>query len=233
MKILALINARSGSKGVPGKNIKPLAGKPLITYSIETAKQCPSLNRIVVSTDTENIAAIARAAGAETPFLRPAELATDEVLQIDVLIHAVRETEKQSGKWDFICLLQPTCPLRLAEDVEGALKLLIDSKSDSVITITDVGGRHPRTLYNCDIDGRLEAYLPSPAQGVRRQQFENLYWRTGGVYAMRRDVLMNERSLYGQDVRGYMVPEERAFNIDSLFDWSMCDAWLQYKAKNP
>ena len=145
-RILGLINARGGSKGIPGKNTKPLLGKPLIAWSVETAKACPSINRVIVSTEDKTIANIAREYGAETPFMRPKELATDECLQIDVIIHAVEWLEKTEGsKYDYICLLQPTCPVRLVDDVEGALKLLIESKADSVITVAPVRGHHQLT----------------------------------------------------------------------------------------
>lgn len=228
MKTLCLINARSGSKGVPRKNIKPLNGKPLIAYSIETALKSRRIGRVVVSTDSQNIADVAKAYGAETPFLRPPELATDTAKQIDAMIHAVAALEQAGDRYDYICILQPTCPLRSAEDVDGALQLLLDSGADSVITVTDVGGRHPRTLYTQNPDGQIRAYLDSAPGGVLRQDFENLLWRTGAVYAMKRDILMEQRSLYGQDIRGYPVPEERSFNIDTIFDWELTEAWIQY-----
>lgn len=227
-KILCLINARGGSKGVPGKNVKPLGGKPLIAWSIEAAKQSNYISRIVVSTDAENIATAAKAAGADVPFMRPAELATDTAIQMDVIKHAIGFVENQGEKYDYICILQPTCPFRSVEDIDGSLRLLIDSGSDSVITVTDVGGRHPKTLYKMRDDQSLSPYLDSAAGGVLRQNFEALYWRTGSVYAMKRDVAM-AGSLYGQSVKGYIQDENRAFNIDSPFDWELCEAYLLYK----
>lgn len=233
MKILCLINARGGSKGVPGKNIKPLNGKPLIAYSIETAKKSRLIIRTLVSTDSQDIADVAKRAGADVPFLRPPELATDSAKQIDAMIHAVGTLEQGGERYDHICVLQPTCPLRNVDDVDGALGLLIQSGADSVITITDVGGRHPRTLYTRGEDSRISPYLESDKAGVLRQNFEDLFWRTGAVYAMKRDVLMEQRSLYGRDIRGYFMPEERCFNIDSPFDWALTEAWMQYLTKAP
>lgn len=229
-KILCLINARGGSKGVPGKNIRPMRGKPLIGYSIECAKKSGMIDHIIVSTDDRAIADVATSFGADVPFLRPAELATDKAKQIDAMIHAVGFLEGQGDRFDYICILQPTCPLRAVDDVDGALELLISSSADSVITVTDVGGRHPRTLYTKDSGQRLAPYLQSDAAGVLRQDFEDLYWRTGAVYAMKRDVLMNQRSLYGTDIRGYVMPEERCFNIDSPFDWDLCEAYMAFKS---
>lgn len=231
MKILGLVNARGGSKGVPGKNIKLLGGRPLIAWSIAAGLGSRHLSKVVVSTDSEAIAEAARAAGAEVPFMRPAELATDTARQIDAIIHAVGFVEARDGRYDYVCLLQPTCPLRSSADVDGALDLLLSTGADSVVTVTDVGGRHPMTLYRKGKDGVLSPYLASDGAGVLRQDFEELYWRTGGVYAMKRDVVMERRSLYGQDIRGYAVPEERCFNIDSPFDWALCAAYVDAQQK--
>lgn len=230
MKILGLVNARGGSKGVPGKNIKPLGGKPLIAWSIAAGLGSKMLSKLVVSTDCEDIAAAARAAGADVPFLRPAALATDTARQIDAVIHAVTFMEAQDGRYDYLCILQPTCPLRSAADIDGALDLLVSSGADSVITVTEVGGRHPMTLYRKGEAARLLPYVPSDGAGVLRQAFEPVFWRTGGVYAMKRDVAVERRSLYGDDLRGYAVPEERSFNIDSPFDWDLCAAYVDSRA---
>lgn len=226
-RILGLINARGGSKGIPGKNTKLLLGKPLIAWSVETAKACPSISRVIVSTEDKAIANIAREYGAETPFIRPKELATDECLQIDVIIHAVEWLEKTEGrKYDYICLLQPTCPVRLVDDVEGALNLLIESKADSVITVAPVKGHHPLTYYSMKGGKKLLPFLESSKAGVVRQSFPDLYWRTGSVYAMKRENL-NTRSLYGEDTRGYEVPQERCANIDEPLDWDIAELLMK------
>lgn len=232
MKTLCLINARSGSKGVPGKNIKLLNGKPLIAYSIDVAIKSHLIERVIVSTDAQEIADVAKAHGAEVPFLRPPELATDSAKQIDAMVHAITLLEQAGAHYDYICVLQPTCPLRSIADVNGALQLLIESKADSVITITEVGGRHPRTLYTKEQNNKIKPYLESDTGGVLRQNFEDLFWRTGAVYAMKRDILMEQHSLYGADIRGYLMPEDRCFNIDSPFDWALTEAWMQYLEKN-
>ncbi len=228
-KILCLINARGGSKGVPWKNIKPLGRKPLIGYSIEAAKASKLISHVVVSTDSMDIADVARNFGADVPFMRPAELASDTAKQIDAIIHAINFMEERGNTYDYICILQPTCPFRSVDDVDGALNLLISSGGDSVITVTDVGGRHPNTLYTMADNQQISPYVQNDGAGVLRQNFESLYWRTGSVYAMRRDVVMNEHSLYGKDIRGYPQPEERAFNIDSPFDWDLCEAYLAFR----
>ncbi len=229
-RILGLINARGGSKGVPGKNIKLMNGKPLIGYSIECARQSRFIDKVLVSTDDPEIAEVAKSFGADVPFLRPQELASDTAKQIDAMIHAVNFLEDNGENYDIICVLQPTCPMRIAEDIDATLELLISSNADSAITVTDVGGRHPRTLYNKDQSGRVFPYLESDGAGVLRQNFEELYWRTGAVYAMKRDVLMMHKSLYGEDIRGHVMPEERCFNIDGPFDWDVCEAYMKFKS---
>ncbi len=229
--ILCLINARGGSKGVPGKNIRMLGGRPLIAWSIETALQSKLIKKAVVSTDSEEIAHVATQHGAVVPFLRPSELATDTAKQIDVIAHALKFLESMGEHYDYVCILQPTCPLRSVEDVDGTLELLISSGADSAITVTDVGGRHPCTLYKMNEgDNKLTPYVESSKAGVLRQGFEELYWRTGSVYAMKADVV-KKGSLYGDDTRGFVVPEERTFNIDTPFDFELTEAWLKYKSQ--
>jgi CMP-N,N'-diacetyllegionaminic acid synthase len=225
--ILCLINARAGSKGLPGKNLKPLGGKPLVAWSIDVAKQSKLIKKTVVSTDSEEIAHIATQHGAAAPFLRPKELATDTAKQIDVVVHALKFLESMGEHYDYVCILQPTCPLRSVEDVDGTLEFLVSSGADSAITITEVGGRHPRTLYKFhEGNNKLTPYIENNKGGVIRQDFEELYWRTGAVYAMKTSVVKSG-SLYGNDTRGYKVPEERAFNIDTPFDFELAEAWLQ------
>ena len=226
MSALALILARGGSKGIPAKNIRPLGGRPLIVWSIDVALKCPSITAVVVSTDSPEIAEVARAAGARVPFLRPAELATDTALQIDAMQHAVAHLEAQGEQYPVIVLLQPTSPFRTVEEVEGAIALLARTGADSVIAVAEVTSQHPMIMYRMDPAQRLSALLSSDGAGVLRQDFPKVYLRTGAVYATRRDVLMQQRSLYGQDSRGYVMPEHRSVNIDGPMDWELAEFYL-------
>ena len=226
MNALALILARGGSKGIPGKNIRPLSGRPLIVWSIDVALRSPSIATVVVSTDSPEIAEVARSAGARVPFLRPATLATDTALQIDAMQHAVTHLETQGERYPIVVLLQPTSPLRTVDEVEGAVGLLAGTGADSVIAVTEVTSQHPMIMYRMDPAQRLSSLLPSDGAGVRRQDFPKVYLRTGAVYATRRDVLMQQRSLYGHDSRGYVMPEERSVNIDSPMDWELAEFYL-------
>lgn len=227
MNVLALINARGGSKGLPRKNVRPLQGKPLIVWSIESALGAKLVSKVVVSTDDQEIADVARAGGASVPFIRPANLATDTALQIDAIRHAVGYLEDHGEMFNAIVVLQPTAPLREPGDIDGAIALLLRSNADSVISVCDVGGRHPATLYTSDKSGALVPLLRSNLRGVLRQDFGTVLWRNGAIYAMRRDTVMEGNSLYGATTIGYLMPEERSMNIDTLFDWKLVEGYLR------
>lgn len=226
MKVLGLINARGGSKGVPRKNVRKLAGKPLIVWSIEAALSAKRIDSIVVSTDDEEIAAVARAAGARVPFMRPAELATDRALQIDSVRHAVSMLEQVGENYDAIVILQPTCPLRLPLDIDESVSILEETEADSVISVCEIGGRHPITCYQREPNGEVSPILPADERGVLRQEFGSVFWRNGAIYVVRRDIVMEMGSLYGDRTFGYLMPEDRSFNIDSIFDWNLTEAYL-------
>lgn len=147
MRCLGLINARGGSKGIPGKNIKLLNGRPLIAYSIEAGLAASRISRVVVSTDSTEIAEVARQHGADVPFMRPLGLASDTALQLDAIRHAVSVLEAEGDFYDVIVLLQPTCPLRTYLDVDKAVDLMEKSAADTVISVMQVHGQHPLTMY--------------------------------------------------------------------------------------
>lgn len=228
--VLGLINARGGSKGVPRKNVRLLGDRPLIAYAISAARESRLIQDVVVSTDDAEIAEIARIWGAETPFLRPGEISTDSAKQIDVIRHAVRWLESAGRRHDYIALLQPTVPFRRGEDVDKALTVLIETGADSVITVERIDGVEPYTYYSRDAQGRLAPFLDSDPRGVARQDFTPLYRRNGAVYAMKRNVVMEQNSLYGSDCRGVEMPVERSLNIDSLFDWEIAEALVHWRS---
>jgi CMP-N-acetylneuraminic acid synthetase len=227
-QILGLINARGGSKAVPRKNIKSLLGKPLIAYSIEAGLKAAKLDRVVVSTDDYEIAEVARCCGADVPFMRPAELATDTTLQIDVVLHALRTLADAGEFYDIVVILQPTCPLRTPADIDGALELMEVTEADTVISVTEVQGQHPLTMYSELPDGLLEPLLKSNHAGVLRQQFPKIWWRNGSIYAVRTKTVLENGELYGEKVRGYHMPADRSANIDEPIDWVITAALLRH-----
>lgn len=228
-RVLAVIPARGGSKGVPRKNVRELAGKPLIAYTIECALAVKHLlHRIVVSTDDDEIAAVARRWGAEVPFRRPAELAGDTVPMAPVLQHAVRFVEARDGcRMDWVLLLQPTDPLRVPADVEEAMRLAAAGGCDSVISVVQVFAVHPILMKRIE-DGRLLPYCIEEKEGSRRQDYQPpAYMRNGAVYFTRRDVLVERGSIWGDVIRPYVMPPERSVGVDSELDLRLLELLLR------
>jgi CMP-N,N'-diacetyllegionaminic acid synthase len=226
MRVLAVIPARGGSKGVPGKNVRPLGGRPLIQHTIDAAAAARRLTDRIVSTDDERIAALARELGAEVPFLRPAELATDRAAAIPVLLHAVHFMEEARGeRYDAVMMLQPTTPLRTAADIDAAVERLEASGADSVISVVDVEGHHPARMKYLDGDRLVDPPFGEAYENQPRQELTPMYIRNGAIYLTRRDVLVERRSLKGGDCRALVMPVRRSVNIDSEDDFAFAE-WV-------
>lgn len=227
MRVLGLIPARSGSKGVPGKNIKLLSGRPLLWYTAQAAQAAKRLTRVVLSTDSEEIAAVGRACGVEVPFLRPAELARDDTPTLPVAQHALRLLEEAGDRFDALCLLQPTNPLRRSEDIDACIELLAASDADAVVTVLPVPAEHnPHWVYFRAEDGRLHLSTGAAAPIPRRQDLPPAFHREGSVYVTRRAVVMEENSLYGTRVLGYEIDLRRSVNIDDPSDWECAEEMI-------
>jgi CMP-N-acetylneuraminic acid synthetase len=219
MRVLGIITARGGSKGILRKNIVPLLGKPLLAYTVQAALASKRVARTVLSTDDQEIAEIGLRWGAEVPFLRPLELAGDNVPTLPVLQHAVKELEARGDIYEAILTLQPTNPLRRAEDIDGSIELMERTGADSVISFVDVGERHPARMKWIDSEGRVsDPPFAEEFEGQPRQQLGKFYLREGSIYLTRRSVLMERNSLKGEDCRAWIIPPERALNIDTFFD---------------
>jgi CMP-N,N'-diacetyllegionaminic acid synthase len=225
--LLAVIPARGGSKGLPGKNIRPLAGMPLLAHAIELARRSREVSASIVSTDSEDIAQAARAAGGDAPFLRPADLARDDTPTLPVLQHAVRWHEEKTGKRvDTVLLLQPTGPLRLPEDVSAAVTLLAnDAQAVGVIAVSEMPF-HPR--YVCaesDAQGYLRRAFPDTPHVTRRQDLPVIYRINGMLYLWRRDYLMSVSAIDLKSAlhRMLTLPRERAIDIDDEYDFRLAE----------
>ena len=232
-KILAVIPARGGSKGVVRKNIRPICGKPLIAYTIETALAARHLiHRSIVSTDDPEIKAIACEYGADVPFLRPPELAEDRVPTLPVLQHAVRFVEEEDGvALDWVLLLQPTAPLRVIEDIEASVTLAHQNSCDSVISVLQVFAEHPILMKRIE-DDRLLPYCIEEKEGTRRQDYQPpAYMRNGAIYLTRRDVLMDKNSIWGQVIRPYVMPPERSVSVDNELELKLVEMLMQQRLK--
>lgn len=231
MRTLGIVTARGGSKGIPRKNLALLLGKPLLAYTAEAALAARRLARVVVSTEDEEIARVGREWGLEVPFLRPAELARDDTPTIPVLQDVVRRLEAAGERYDAVFTLQPTNPLRRAEDIDGAVELLERTGADSVISFVDVGDKQPARMKFVDAEGKVtDPPFAETFEGQPRQTLPKLYLREGSVYLTRRDVLMVGNSLKGRDCRAWIVPPERAWGIDTPFDLFVAEQILKAHA---
>lgn len=221
MHVLGLVPARGGSKGLPGKNTKPLHGKPLLAYAAAAAAASGVVERAVLSTDSEEIAAVGRAWGLEVPFLRPPELAADETPMLPVIEHAVTSLAAAGWVADIIVLLQPTSPLRTAGHIRRSVELLRDTGADSVVGVLELP-RHlsPDYVMRVDEQGRLVPFLPEGARVTRRQDARLACVRDGTVYTFWRRTLMEQQSIYGRDCRPMVVPASESLTIDGPEDWA-------------
>lgn len=228
IRVLGIITARGGSKGIPRKNLAPLLGRPLLAWTAEAALHARSLARVVLSTDDEEIAAVGRSLGVDVPFSRPPELARDDTPTLPVLQDVVRRLEAAGDRYEAVFTLQPTNPLRLASDIDGAVDLLERTGADSVIGMTPVGDRHPARMKTVEADGRVvDPPFAEMFEGQPRQSLPAFFLREGSVYLTRRDVLMNLNSIKGADCRAWIIPEERALNLDTPFDLWMAEQMLR------
>lgn len=226
--MLAIIPARGGSKGLPGKNIKELAGKPLIAYTIEAALKAKHIDRVVVSTDDEEIARIAKAYGAEIPFMRPDFLATDTAMSIDCYIYTIDRLEKENGEnIAAFVVLQPTSPLRLPEDIDGAIELFMQKEADSVVTYTKEN--HPIYWHKkITADNKIEdIFDPTFAN---RQELPVTYYPNGAVYVFRSS-LIRQRQYYTDKSYAYIMPRSRSVDIDYAEDFAYAGHLLQQKSQ--
>jgi CMP-N-acetylneuraminic acid synthetase len=226
MTTLALIPARGGSKGLPGKNTKPLCGKPLIAWTIETANQAGIFDRIVVSTDSREIAEVAQRHGGLVPFLRPAEIAADVTPMRDVIRHAIEAESAAGFDPEIIILLQPTSPLRSAEEIRTAAQILRSTGCDSVVSVSPVP-QHlcPDFVFRIN-QGVLRHFLPEGAEVRRRQDVRPAWYRNGTVYAFWRRTFEMFNDIYGDNCRPLLTDPNRSITIDTLEDFEAAEAWL-------
>ena len=229
MSLLALIPARGGSKGIPGKNIRPLAGKPLISHTIAAALQVPEISRVVVTTDDPAIASVAHQWGAEVPFLRPPALAADDTPGIAPVLHALEQIAEATR----ILLLQPTSPLRSSADIEGILAFQREHRAPSVVSVCDAG-KHPRWMYSLGDGGRLSPVLPPSEETADcRQHLEPAYALNGALYLCDRQWLLDTGAFVGAGTLGYVMPLERSVDIDTPLDWLWAETLLQHAGCRP
>ena len=229
-KILGFIFARGGSKGVPGKNLRLLGGKPLIAHAIESALASQRLDRVVVSTDCPKIAQVAMEYGADVPFMRPQELATDKAPERSAWQHALQEMEALEGeRIDVLVSIPPTCPLRLPEDVDQCVEELLQSDTDMVLTVTETGSNPYFNMITRDKQGYAHLAIKPSAKIKHRQDAPDVYDLRAVAYAIRRDPLLKYDSIFDSRARVVLVPQERAIDIDTDFDFMLAEFILDHQ----
>jgi N-acylneuraminate cytidylyltransferase/CMP-N,N'-diacetyllegionaminic acid synthase len=217
----ALIPARGGSKGIPRKNIKLIAGKPLIVWTIEAALRSSLLRAVVVSTDDPEIADVARQAGAQVPFMRPAELAQDHTPGLDPVLHAI----SQLPQFDSVLLLQPTSPLRTTGDIDGCLNLVMQKKSPSVVSVTEAD-THPYWTYCLNADQTMARFVDA-APIARRQDLPTVFALNGAMYFAEVNWLRRSGGLVGTETLAYVMAREHSIDLDTPLDWKFAELLLK------
>jgi len=218
--VLAIIPARGGSKGLPGKNILPLAGKPLIVWSIEAARDSKFIDKCVVSTDDDKIYEVVKEFGGEIPFNRPDHLATDVSTTFDVLEHGIQYFKNQSVEFDYLVLLEPTSPLRESNDIDEAIMFLHEKRNiaDSIVGVSKVESTHPVFDVSINEAGLIRPYMVESFKVFRRQEIEELYFFEGSVYVSDIQVLLKEKSFYHDRTLPFVVPRWKSLEIDEIID---------------
>ena len=223
--MIALIPARGGSKGLPGKNILPFNGKALIEYTINLAKESGSIRDVFVTTDSKDIADVAKKAGAKIPFLRPAELASDTSLAIDTYLHFIQYYEDKIQNLDEIMVLLPTSPLREMEDIESGIEIFKNKNADSVISCVKMG--HPLSwIRNIDKDGRLTTIFDAT---IKNRQDDNvMYVPNGSIYIFKTSIL-KQKKYYTDNTYALEMPRERSVDIDTELDFYLAEKLYERK----
>lgn len=215
--ILAIIPARGGSKGVPRKNIRDFAGKPLIAWTIEEAKKSKYIDRTIISSDDDEIIDVAKKYGGDAPFKRPAELARDDSPGIDAIIHAM----EQFPQYDLIMMLQVTSPLRRVEDIDGCIEHFMKYDQGSACVSISVAEQNPYWMYFLDKTNKLNPILKTEDNLYQRQKLPVVYVLNGAVYIAARDFILKNRAFVAKETIGYEMPMERSIDIDNEMDFEI------------
>ncbi len=227
MKVLGIIPARGGSKGVPRKNIKLLGNQPLISYTINQALNSKYLSKVIVSTDDEEISEVAKSFGAEVPFMRPKELANDTASSLSVVLHAIEFLENIGENYDAVCLLQPTCPFREESLIDRAITEFSNKNSDALVSVLKVPHEYnPHWTFETDGNGLLKISTGEDEIIKRRQDLPNAFFRDGAIYITQVSVIKSN-SLYGNKLAFIENNPMYYVNIDTLEDWEKAE--LIYK----
>jgi len=229
-KVVCVIPARGGSKGVPRKNIKILGSKPLIAYTIEQALQSKYIDRIVVSTEDREIADISKQYGAEVPFMRPVVLAGDQVATIDVLLHAINWLEEDKYAFDIIVLLHTTTPLRVVKDIDSCIEMLLGTKADNIFSVTEA---HRNPYFNMvEINQNGKVQLSKKGTFTSRQSAPKVYDMNSSIYVWWKDLLKKETKIFLENSQVYVMPKIRSIDIDDDIDFRIAEVVMAEQNRN-
>ena len=224
-KILAIIPARSGSKGLKDKNIKKLNGKPMISYTIEAALKSEIFSNIIVSTDSQIYAEIAKKNGAEIPFIRPEKLSTDESTTTEVILHAISEMEKRNGKYDYFMLLQPTSPLRTSGNIKQAYSLLKEKNANSVVSVCETD-HSPLWSNTLDESLSLDNFIDA-RKNTRRQELPTYYRLNGAIYLAKVSYYKEFNYLYKYNSYAYIMNKRESIDVDDIIDFKLAEVLME------
>jgi N-acylneuraminate cytidylyltransferase len=220
--ILAIIPARGGSKGIPRKNIRMLAGKPLIAWTIKEAKRSKYIDRLILSSEDEEIIKVAKEWGCDVPFVRPAGLAKDDTPGIEPVLHAINTLKE---KYDYVVLLQPTSPLRQVDDIDGCIEACVSSNAPSCVSVTEVN-QHPHWMYTIEEADYLSPIIKQKKGINCRQDLPTVYVLNGAVYIAESNFLRNKRSFLTAMTKAYVMRKERSLDIDEDIDLKLCEIMM-------
>ena len=221
--VLAIIPARGGSKGIPRKNIRMLAGKPLIAWTIEEAKKSKYIDRLILSSEDDEIIKVAKEWGCEVPFVRPAELAQDDTAGIEPVLHALNTLKE---KYDYVVLLQPTSPLRSVDDIDGCIETCLSSNAPSCVSVTEVN-QHPYWMYTVNEENCLVPLIQQLKTPSCRQDLPPLYTLNGAVYVAECEFLKRNRVFMTQSTKAYVMLKEYSLDIDADIDLNVCEILMR------
>lgn len=226
--IIAIVPARAGSKGLPSKNIKLFCGRPLIAWSIEAGLGSQYIDEVMVSSDSEDISNIAREFGANVPFIRPIELASDTATSIDVIRHAINfYSNKLHKKYEYVVLLEPTSPLRTKEDIDNAIRCLVANKqATAIVGVCKTESQNPAFLVKKNTNNFLVSYENSEIKILRRQDINDVYFLEGSVYISETAILLKKDTFYHENTLGFEFPKWKSIEIDDLDDFIMAEALM-------